>query len=131
MSRYVLAWQMSMSLDASFCLEALEMALQFGKPEMFNTDQGAQFTGSAFAGMLKDYGIDISMDGRGRCMDNIFTDMTAINCVEETVLTIGSTSDIYPGGWLSQEGTPLPRNTRRRNTEDANHHCGSGRGENH
>ena len=73
-SRYVLAWQMSTSLDTSFCLEALEMALQFGKPEIFNTDQGSQFTSSAFTGILKDHGIDISMDGRGRCMDNIFTE---------------------------------------------------------
>jgi putative transposase len=71
-SRYVLSWQLSTSLDTSFCLEALEKALQFGKPEIFNTDQGSQFTSSAFTGMLKDNGIDISMDGRGRCMDNIF-----------------------------------------------------------
>ncbi len=73
-SRYVLAWQLSTSLDTSFCLEALEMALRFGKPEIFNTDQGSQFTSSAFTGMLKDNGINISMDGRGRCMDNIFTE---------------------------------------------------------
>jgi len=73
-SRYVLAWQLSTSLDASFCLEALEMALQFGKHEIFNTDQGAQFTSNAFTSMLEGNGIDISMDGRGRCMDNIFTE---------------------------------------------------------
>jgi putative transposase len=71
-SRYVLAWQMSTSLDTSFCLEALEIALQFGKPEIFNTDQGSQFTSSVFTGTLKDNDILISMDGRGRCMDNIF-----------------------------------------------------------
>jgi putative transposase len=71
-SRYVLAWQMSTSLYTSFCLEALETALQFGKPGIFNTDQGSQFTSSVFTGMLKDNGILISMDGRGRCMDNIF-----------------------------------------------------------
>jgi len=73
-SRYVLAWQMSTSLDTAFCLVALEMALQFGKPEIFNTDQGSQFTSNTFTGMLKDNGINISMDGRGRCMDNIFTE---------------------------------------------------------
>ena len=73
-SRYVLAWQMSTSMDASFCLDALGMALQFGKPEIFNTDQGSQFTSDAFTKMLKDNGILISMDGRGRCMDNIFTE---------------------------------------------------------
>ena len=71
-SRYVLAWQMSTSLDTSFCLEALEMAFTLGKPEIFNTDQGSQFTSSAFTGRLKDKGVKISMDGRGRCMDNIF-----------------------------------------------------------
>lgn len=71
-SRYVLSWQMSTSLDTSFCLEALEMALQLGKPEIFNTDQGSQFTSSVFTGTLKDNEILISMDGRGRCMDNIF-----------------------------------------------------------
>lgn len=73
-SRYVLAWQMSTSMDASFCLDALERALEFGKPDIFNTDQGSQFTSDAFTGRLKDNGIAISMDGRGRCMDNIFTE---------------------------------------------------------
>ncbi len=73
-SRYVLAWQMSTSMDASFCLDALEMALQFGRPAIFNTDQGSQFTSDAFTKVLKDNGILISMDGRGRCMDNIFTE---------------------------------------------------------
>jgi putative transposase len=73
-SRYVLAWQISTSLDTSFCLETLEMALKHGKPEIFNTDQGTQFTSNAFTGMLIDNGIGISMDGRGRCMDNIFTE---------------------------------------------------------
>jgi putative transposase len=73
-SRYVLSWQISTSLDTAFCLKALEMALEFGKPEIFNTDQGSQFTSNAFTGRLKDNGIDISMDGRGRCMDNIFTE---------------------------------------------------------
>jgi len=63
---------MSTSLDTSFCLKVLEMALQFGKPEIFNTDQGSQFTSSVFTGTLKDNDILISMDGRGRCMDNIF-----------------------------------------------------------
>lgn len=73
-SRYVLAWRMSTSLETSFCLEALEMALKFGKPEIFNTDQGSQFTSIAFTGMLRDQSIAISMDGRGRCMDNIFVE---------------------------------------------------------
>jgi len=73
-SRYVLAWKTSTTLDTAFCLEALEMALAFGKPEIFNSDQGSQFTSNAFTNAVKDNGIDISMDGRGRCMDNIFTE---------------------------------------------------------
>jgi putative transposase len=73
-SRYVLAWKTSISLETDFCLEVLEMALQFGRPEIFNTDQGSQFTSNAFTGMLKGNNIQISMDGRGRAMDNIFTE---------------------------------------------------------
>ncbi len=73
-SRYVLAWKTSTTLDAIFCLEALEMAFEFGKPEIFNTDQGSQFTSNAFTKRVRDKGINISMDGRGRCMDNIFTE---------------------------------------------------------
>jgi putative transposase len=73
-SRYVLAWKTSTTLDTAFCLAALEMALEFGKPEIFNSDQGSQFTSNAFTNAVKDNGIDISMDGRGRCMDNIFTE---------------------------------------------------------
>jgi len=73
-SRYVLAWQLSTSMEASFCVNALDMALKFGAPEIFNTDQGSQFTSDAFTGTLKNSDIAISMDGRGRCMDNIFTE---------------------------------------------------------
>jgi putative transposase len=73
-SRYVLAWQLSTSMEASFCVNALEMALKGGTPDIFNTDQGSQFTSEAFTGTLKNSGIAISMDGRGRCMDNIFTE---------------------------------------------------------
>jgi putative transposase len=71
-SRYVLAWRLSNSLEASFCLEALEAALKFGRPEIFNTDQGAQFTSDQFTGKLLAHNINISMDSRGRALDNIF-----------------------------------------------------------
>jgi putative transposase len=71
-SRYVLSWELSNSLDTSFCLSALERALQIGKPEIFNTDQGSQFTSQEFTGRLKSARIAISMDGRGRALDNIF-----------------------------------------------------------
>ena len=72
-SRYVLAWQLSNTLDASFCTDALDEALaRHGAPEIFNTDQGSQFTSFVFTGRLQAAGIRISMDGRGRYMDNIF-----------------------------------------------------------
>ena len=72
-SRYVLAWRLSNTLDASFCTDTLDEALaRHGKPEIVNTDQGSQFTSFAFTGRLQAAGIRISMDGRGRCMDNIF-----------------------------------------------------------
>ena len=71
-SRYVLSWQLSNTLDTTFCLEALDEALKISAPEIFNTDQGSQFTSLAFTGRLEDTGIKISMDGRGRVFDNIF-----------------------------------------------------------
>jgi len=72
-SRAVLAWRLSNTMDSSFCVEALEEALaRFGRPEIFNTDQGSQFTGAAFTGVLTTAGVKISMDGRGRWMDNVF-----------------------------------------------------------
>ena len=73
-SRYVLAWELSNSLESFFCLEALEMALEVSCPGIFNTDQGAQFTAEAFTGRLESAGIAISMDGRGRAMDNVFVE---------------------------------------------------------
>ena len=73
-SRYVVSWQLSNTLDTVFCLQALDQALQIGTPEIFNTDQGAQFTSLAFTGRLEDADIRISMDGRGRFLDNIFVE---------------------------------------------------------
>jgi putative transposase len=74
-SRAVLAWRLSNTLGAEFCVEALEEALaQYGQPEIFNTDQGCQFTSTEFTGLLEHCGITISMDGKGRCMDNIFVE---------------------------------------------------------
>src|SRR5512144_1409544 len=72
-SRAVLAWRLSNTMDIAFCVDALDAALaRFGRPEIFNTDQGAQFTSAAFTGRLASAGIRISMDGRGRWMDNVF-----------------------------------------------------------
>jgi putative transposase len=74
-SRAVLAWQLSNTLGADFCVEALEEAVaRYGKPEIFNTDQGRQFTSTEFTGVLERGGITISMDGKGCCMDNIFVE---------------------------------------------------------
>lgn len=71
-SRFVLAWQLSNTLDGAFCLDALRLALQNGRPDIFNSDQGSQFTAHSFTGQLETAGIRVSMDGRGRFMDNIF-----------------------------------------------------------
>ena len=73
-SRFVIAWQLSNTLDGSFCLDTLQRALEQGQPEIFNTDQGVQFTALAFTGALAKAGIRISMDGRGRALDNIFVE---------------------------------------------------------
>jgi len=72
-SRKVLAWRLSNTMETDFCIEAVDEAIRrFGTPEIFNTDQGSQFTSADFTGLLKEHGIKISMDGRGRCQDNIF-----------------------------------------------------------
>lgn len=73
-SRYVLSWEVSTTLETDFCVSSLERALAWGQPEIFNTDQGAQFTSQAFTQMLKAQEIAISMDGRGRALDNIFVE---------------------------------------------------------
>ena len=73
-SRYVLSWAISITMDTAFCVEALDQALGQGHPEIFNTDQGVQFTSQAFTARLKEGGIRISMDGRGRALDNVFVE---------------------------------------------------------
>jgi putative transposase len=73
-SRYVIAWRLSNTLEGSFCQEMLEEALGHGTPEVFNTDQGVQFTAGAWTGRLERAGVSVSMDGRGRCLDNVFVE---------------------------------------------------------
>ena len=73
-SRYVLAWSLSITLEVGFCLETLEEALQFGRPEIFNSDQGSQFTSTDYTGRLEQEEIRISQDGRGRALDNVFVE---------------------------------------------------------
>jgi len=72
-SRKILSWRLSNTMDSNFCVQALQEALsRFGRPDIFNTDQGRQFTSKDFTGVLKEHQILISMDGRRRCQDNIF-----------------------------------------------------------
>jgi putative transposase len=73
-SRYALAWRLSNTLEVGFCVEALEEAFSNGKPEIFNTDQGSQFTSAAFTGVSLERGIQVSMDGKGRYLDNIIVE---------------------------------------------------------
>jgi putative transposase len=73
-SRYVLSWRLSNTLEGRFCLDALDEALSRGRPEIFNTDQGAQFTAQDYTGRLEEAGIAVSRDGRGRALDNVFVE---------------------------------------------------------
>jgi putative transposase len=92
-SRYVVSWKLSNSLESSFCLEMLEEALSMGNHSIFNTDQGVQFTSNAWIGAVEGAGVRVSMDGKGRCFDNIF--------VERLWRTV-KCEDVYPRGY----GTP-------------------------
>lgn len=109
-SRRVLAWRISISMDVSFCIEAVEEALsKYGAPEIFNTDQGSQFTSMAFTGLLRDNGIAISMDGRGAWRDNVFVErlwrsikyeevyLRAYDTVSEARTSIGKYLAFYNG----------------------------------
>jgi putative transposase len=73
-SRYVLSWEVSVTMESEFCIAALDRALQTGRPDIFNTDQGSQFTSVDFIRPLKALGVQISMDGRGRALDNVFVE---------------------------------------------------------
>jgi putative transposase len=105
-SRQVLAWRLSNTLDARFCVEALAEALtRYGRPEIFNTDQGSQFTGAAFTGVLEQAGIAISMDGRGRWLDNVFIERLWRSLKYEAVylheLADGFAAERVIGGWIA------------------------------
>ena len=73
-SRFVFGWKISNSMDTSFCIEAVEDALLYGKPNIFNTDQGSQYTSTSFTSLLKSNEIQISMNGKGRCIDNVWVE---------------------------------------------------------
>ncbi len=112
-TRHVLAWRLSNTMDACFCVEALNEALsKYGKPEIFNTDQGSQFTSFDFTGVLKDAEIAISMDGRGRCMDNIFIERLWRSLKYEAVylfeLTDGFKAERVIAEWIDFYNTERP-----------------------
>ena len=121
-SRRVLAWRVSITMEADFCVEALEEALsRYGKPDIFNTDQGSQFTCAAFTGLLLQHGIAISMDGKGAWRDNVFVErlwrtvkyeeiyIRAYDTVAEARASIGRYLNFYNTGRPhSQHGGQTP-----------------------
>src|SRR6478672_1381127 len=133
-SRAVLAWRLSNTLDADFCVEALEEALsRYGRPEIFNTDQGSQFTSDDFTGTLKRNGVTISMDGKGRCMDNIFVERLwrSLKYEEVYLHAYASVADAKAGigAWISfyndeRQHQSLGYRTSRRVYEEGLWICG-------
>ena len=127
---HVLAWRLSNTMDATFCVEALREALsRYGKPEMFNTDQGSQFTSHDFTGVLKAAEVTISMDGRGRCMDNIFIERLWRSLKYEAIylheLTDGFVAERVIGEWIDFYNTERPHSSfDGRTPAEA---CGAGR----
>lgn len=111
-SRYVLSWEVSVTMDSLFCVEALSRALRHGPPGISNTDQGAQFTSDAYTGMLEQHGVRISMDGRGRAFDNIMIERLWWSVKYEHVylhepLTVPSLVDGL-GGYFQHYNTRRP-----------------------
>ncbi len=112
-TRHVLAWRLSNTMDARFCVEALTEALaRYGKPGIFNTDQGSQFTSFDFTGVLKAAEVTISMDGRGRCMDNIFIERLWRSLKYEAVYLHERTDGVKAarvlGDWIDFYNTERP-----------------------
>ena len=122
-SRKVLAWRLSNTMDADFCVTALEEAIaRFGKPEIFNTDQGSQFTCFAFTNTLKDADIRISMDGRGRWMDNVFIERLwrslKYECVYLNAFETGSEARAGIGRWIDYYNADRPHSVFAGRTPD-------------
>jgi len=112
-SRKVLAWRLSNTMDTEFCIEALEEALaKYGKPEIFNSDQGGQFTSPRFTGILKEAGVKISMDGKGRWMDNVFIERLwrslKYECVYLLAFEGGAEARNGIGAWMKFYGAQRP-----------------------
>jgi len=122
-SRKVLAWRLSNTMDAEFCVEALKEALaRFGKPEIFNTDQGSQFTSTDFTGVLRDAEARISMDGRGRWMDNVFIERLwrslKYECVYLNAFETGSELRVGLAGWFGYYNGSRPHSALLGQTPD-------------
>jgi putative transposase len=112
-TRHVLAWRLSNTMDSRFCIETLRDAMaRYGKPAIFNTDQGSQFTSFDFTGVLKDAEVAISMDGRGRCLDNIFIERLWRSMKYEAVylheMTDGFAAERVIGAWIEFYNTERP-----------------------
>ena len=113
-TRHVLSWRLSNIFDAAFCVGALNEALsKYGRPEIFNTDQGSQFTSFDFTGVLKDAEVTISLDGRSRCMDNIFIERLWRSLKYEAIylheLTDGFVAERVIGSWIDFYNTRRPQ----------------------
>jgi len=122
-TRKVLSWRVSNTMDVEFCLDALEEALaRFGKPEIFNTDQGSQFTSLRFTGLLQDAGVRISMDGRGRWMDNVFIERLwrslKYECVYLYAFETGSELRAGLSRWIDYYNVRRPHSTLAGRTPD-------------
>jgi putative transposase len=112
-SRRVLAWRLSNTMDVEFCIEAVEDAMaRHGRPEIFNTDQGSQFTSPRFTGLLTEAGIRVSMDGRGRWMDNVFIERLwrsmKYECVYLHAFEMGSEARAGIGRWIDYYNSDRP-----------------------
>ena len=122
-TRKVLSWRVSNTLEADFCIEALEEALErFGKPEIFNTDQGSQFTSPRFTGVLRAAGVRISMDGRGRWMDNVFIERLwrslKYECIYLHAFETGSALRAGLRDWIDYYNARRPHSTLAGRTPD-------------
>jgi putative transposase len=122
-TRKVLAWRVSNTMDVEFCLEALEEALaRYGRPEIFNTDQGSQFTSPRFTGVLQRAGVRISMDGRGRWMDNVFIERLwrslKYECVYLHAFETGSELRAGLSNWISYYNAQRPHSALAGRTPD-------------
>jgi len=122
-SRKVLSWRLSNTMEADFCVAALEEAIaRYGKPDIFNTDQGSQFTSFAFTNTLRDAGIRISMDGRGRWMDNVFIERLwrslKYECVFLNAFETGSEARAGIGRWIDYYNADRPHSTFGGRTPD-------------